>query len=394
MKEFRVGIISLYHHNYNYGGLLQAYALQLILKKNGYNAKQISFDRSQSCSPIAEKVIRRSFIQSLEYVLLGCCRRAHKIIFSIFCASEISNTTNYINQRKELMEVFASSIDHTEVFGNNIKDTNNLFDAFICGSDQIWNPLYTRSAFFLDFVEKGKLKIAYAASIGQDKLSELQSTYIARKIDSFDAVSVREETARILLEKSSKQTAQVVLDPTLLLTTNEWTNSAREYSIDREYLFVYFLGNNKDIRKIAKHFAVQNKLTIVTIPHARGRYYSADFHFGDICIYDADPLQFTSLIRNAKYILTDSFHACVFSVLFKKQFVAFEPFYADKRKKMTSRIYDFLQLLSLDSQLISTDDYWQRKTIPFAEYSIENDQILDKARRESLDFLLHTLDKY
>ena len=221
-----------------------------------------------------------------------------------------------------------------------IRKALTQYDAFITGSDQVWNPIWYFPPFFLDFVPANMPKLSYAASIGQSQLpAAIRQRYQAHLKD-FIGVSVREEDAVTLLGGK----AQWVLDPTMLLTKEQWLEVTEPSPIEAPYAFCYFLGNDLEMRNAAAAYAKAKGLTLVTIPNATGLRHSNDENFGQIRLPDPSPEAFLGLIQKADMIFTDSFHATVFSLIFGRQFATFP-----RVGHGSSRITTLLQLFDAQS---------------------------------------------
>lgn len=307
-----VGIISLYYKNHNYGGLLQAYALTSYLNSHGVDCEQISWDFMDG--------LKRYRNETTSYKSKSIGQIAKKSIITLI---EHANKKNQ-SKRMIAFERFEDIIPHSSklYMRNNIEESITEYDCFITGSDQVWNMSRYNPEQFLHFVPTSKVKLSYAASMPDLKLTEDQRKIICEHLKTFDAVSVREKITAEKLNKWSEKKIEWVLDPTLLLTALEWDKVARPYEINDDYIFCYFLGGRKDIRHIAETFAKETGLKIATFSHL-GCTNVSDVKFGDYKIYDAAPNEFLSLIKNAKYVLTDSFHATVFSYIFKTKFFVF-----------------------------------------------------------------------
>lgn len=306
----RVGIISLYYKNHNYGGLLQAYALTNYLNSHGVDCEQISWDFMDG--------LKRDRNETTSY-------KSIKQIVKTFIISLIEHA-NKKNQSKRVIafEQFENMIPHSEkkYTRDNIEESIAEYDCFITGSDQVWNMTRYNPEQFLQFVPSSKAKLSYAASMPDLKLTENQKRIVCEHLKTFDAVSVRENITASKLSEWLGKKVEWVLDPTFLLTAFEWEKVARPYEIKDDYIFCYFLGGRKDIRHIAEEFAKEIGFKIATFSHL-GCTNVSDVRFGDYKIYDAAPDEFLSLIKNAKYVLTDSFHATIFSYIFKTKFFVF-----------------------------------------------------------------------
>ena len=181
-----------------------------------------------------------------------------------------------------------------------------------------------------------------------------------------------------------------MLDPTLLLSIEDWEKIREDVSIDGKYVFCYFLGNNKKSRILARTFARDKGLSLVTIPHATGDVELSDLGFGDKQLYDISPQQFLSLIKNAEYIFTDSFHAVVFSYLYKRQYFVF---HRTRDGAMSTRIQSITELLGSQDHFCNQEE---RETLsylkrtPAIDYSEEN-KAFEKEKSFSIQFLQNYL---
>lgn len=311
-----VGILTHFYKTHNYGGSLQSYALCEFLRELGADAEQISYVMNSSRPPAKKITIgkaKKAFhpVKLCRYLLL----RAGSFFFR-----------KGIAQRKKAVEHFNNTKSrHSEqVYTADILNTCTYYDTYIVGSDQVWNPDWYEMAFFLDFVPEGKRKFSYAASLGKKQLTTEQQEVFREKLADFAAVSVREQDAIGLLQELSPVPVVQTLDPTLLLTREQWDEVSSERLIPKKYIFTYFLGADINQRKVATAFAKKKGLPIVTLPFLEGSFRTSDVFFGDKKLYDVSPADFISLIKHAEYVLTDSFHACVFSSIYQKEHFAFQ----------------------------------------------------------------------
>ena len=171
-------------------------------------------------------------------------------------------------------------------------------------------------------------------------------------LSKLDAISVRERRSVPVLKQITDREISVVADPVLLLTKMEWIQFANTKNINGKYILCYLLGDSIMQRIAVKKLARKLQLPIVTFPHILGNVVrKCDLFFGDIRNYEG-PREFLGLIENAEIIITDSFHACVFSMIFQRPFAVFERDKADTTGNMNSRIYDFLEEYHLERQLV------------------------------------------
>lgn len=382
-----IGIITLYYNNANYGGLLQSYALVRAMNKIGMSARQISFDRSSDKNPLLISRIDRMKSDPLSFTEDVIKNRIRKFEYSFLWKRKQSEISHFLDKRNKAFKKFEKSIPHTKVISkNDLINLNLEFDAFICGSDQIWNPSMLREAYLLTFAADDKLKIAYAASFGRDVLKEADIQYISQKLKNFTAISVREELAGNILEKVVEKPVYWVLDPTLLLERDDWDRISEPYSVSEPYVLTYFLGDNEKQRKVIKKFARDNNLKLLGFPHILGEFCQADKGYADEELYNVSPSQFIYLIAHAKYIATDSFHACVFSIIYRKNFVAFNRQIKRTGEQMSSRIISLLKIVNLSDCLVSEDAFTGIK-----EVSYGNLEGLENMKKQSYDFLRDAL---
>lgn len=287
-----------------------------------------------------------------------------------------------MEKRRKRIDIFRKTYYVPIVHAKDIRFSD--YDAVICGSDQIWNPSWARRRLFLEFVPEEINKVIYGASLGVEKMTPSQMEMFKPRIERLQHVSVREYSAKHLLECFIENTEiKVVLDPTLLLSSEEWQKIAENTLHDR-YILTYFLGEYADKTEYIKKIAAKLGLKIINIPFASGEKIDKVM-FGDIKIIDADPGEFIGLIKGADYVLTDSFHACVFSILFKVNFYVFK---RDGKDSMMGRIDTLLHHFHLPDRVIDTKFDIQKMSV--IDYS-NTDILQEELRKESLDFLLKSI---
>ncbi len=394
----KIGIITHYYKSVNYGGNLQAYALCKALSSMGYDAEQICF--------IVTKLRKDNFFKRLKRML---SRGLFRFFSNLFVHVKLKfralihkkrdhdvDVKYQVSLRKrEAFEYFNSKmIPHSEnvYYADTIQECVDNYDVFITGSDQVWNLRSYTPAYFLNFIPSGKKKISYAASVSLDSLSKHEQEIIREHIRDFSAISVREKNALDLIAPLTEKSVHFVLDPTLLISAEEWDEISTECNIDGDYVFCYFLsGQNEKSRELARMFSNEKGLKIVNIQHAGVGIHMCDVNFGDVQLFDATPQQWLSLIKNAKYVFTDSFHAVVFAQLFKTQYFVFN---RDSNGYMNSRIYSICELFSTPERFCTADrenlDYLLN--VPDLVFDKEN-QLLEDLRRSSKQFLIKSLEE-
>lgn len=388
----RVGIITHYYNNENMGGLLQAYAMVEIVKKLGYHAEQICYDR-EKLDPQGRKLQRRlRIVRLLESGPGNLLRMAASLYKRQVGKGKTGNIRKELQIQKEKFKEFESAIQHSELiyYAEGIEQTNQLYDIFICGSDQIWNPHWmAHSAYYLTFAEKEKRKISYAASMGKNCVTRVEEKILKERLMKLDAVSVREESLKRLIEEEMDLKCVKAADPTLILDADQWRRIARVYSVEKQYLFCYFLGDCSWQRKLAVSLAKEQKLEVVSLSYIQNTVRKSDRCLTGIKCYDAGPGEFVSLIEHAQYVLSDSFHAIAFSLNFHKQLIAFNRDGLSGKHTMNSRIHDLLEDFGLLEYLVEKPSDLE-KAMEAIEYS-KVDKIMAEMRTVSLNWLREAL---
>lgn len=318
----KIGVVTFWGTKDNYGQVLQCYALQKVLNKLGHKALLIKYD---ILDYERERVAaRRSLISHVKDIL-------RRTLFKI---------ENILHDRrfKEFYKKYIMSVGPYSIV--EIRKKTLDFDVLIAGSDQIWSM--DCPFLFLDF-GKGIKKIAYAVSFGG---SEFPKDFLERVrpwVNEFSHISVREETGISICKQLKRDDAVCFPDPTLLLTSEEYDdlipyNDSIEY---QDYILVYWLSNPAaiSVREI-RAFAKRKKLNIVYVT-GQGKL--------DFCkkSYPTIP-EWLALIKNATYVITNSFHGCVFSIMMKKNFLVIP--LIGKYARMNGRIDMLLNKYNLKSR--------------------------------------------
>ena len=350
----KIGIITYYYNSRNYGGLLQSYALEHYLIDLGYDAKQICVSYIKRDKSIQKKRLKSIFEEEgFINLVIRIFKNIIKRINNIFnrTLGKIFNADSHINSREESVKHFRDDlILHTDdIYDQSTINNCKEFDVYICGSDQVWRGINRyddlNPAYWLTFVESNKSKISYAASISLPNIPRGAELKVKKALLDFDAISVREKSDKEILQKILDRSVDWVVDPTMLLSKKEW-NKLCVYNKYKEqnYIFAYFLGGNTGIRKWVMKFAKKNDLQVITIPYLLDTFRISDVRFGDIRLSSVSPQLWLTLIKDAKYVFTDSFHGTVFSLLFHKQFFTFCRDSNKSKSSGNSRIYSLFSM--------------------------------------------------
>lgn len=353
------------HAPSNYGSLLQSMATITILERLGCRCEIIDYIRKDE--------------QGLKAILAALNNKKgwngnfiKKMLFIFFRYPE-----EKIAERKfEKMRLQFLKLTRRCA---TIKELSTLTaDVFMTGSDQVWGPTIDGKydeAYFLSFVRNAP-KVAFAASFGRTDFND--SILLAYKslLSTYKAIAVRENTAVDLLKQMGIPCAGQVLDPTLLLTGDEWSKFInRKNSLPQCYVLVYQLHNNPTLNEYAKNFAAH-----VGLPFYRVSPTFHQFRRGGRFIYLPDLGEFLSAIKNCSYFITDSFHGTAFALNFNKQFIEILP-----NNKTGSRNQSILKLTGLENRIVTDfDDFSISER--FIDFSKVN-QILEYERNKSLDIL-------
>lgn len=376
----KTGILTLYYNNMNYGGLLQAFALPFVIQKRiGIPAEQIRYSQQNTDTGLCTSKSKKS----LSIYQLG---------INFFSAL----TSNKRSIRKESFLEFMNDIPHNRnIYSHEtIQQCNSNYEMFICGGDQIWNGEMVGEhldVYTLQFVNQGLKKIAYSPSVAISHMSKQVEDCLGKGLLGIDRISVREKRSLDILKRLSDKKIEVVVDPVLLLNKSEWLEQSRPAKINGKYILCYLLGDSITQRKAVEIISKRLKLRIVTFPHILlNNVRKCDLFFGDIKDYTSGPRQFLDLINNAEFVITDSFHACVFSMIFETPFIVFERNKPNEKGNMNSRIYDFLEEYHLENQLVNVEKAMNLSRIPEVDYSFANEHWFHR-RNDSIEYLTRAL---
>ncbi len=313
MKKEKIGIITLYYNSLNYGGIAQAYALNKYFENLGYDSEMISYQ-------VVGKKDKKKY-KLFEFII-----KAIKKVYDRVVIGTIENIIGkkykpLLKIRAERISQFRDAIPHSSLYDlNNISNCEKKYEIFVTGSDQSWKPALVDDALLFNFVkDKNKKIFSYSSSIAVNYVDDKYIEFMKKSLGKYNAISVRETQAKELLKPATAKKIEVVVDPTQLLNVHEWNSITSNRLIEDEYVFCYMLGESKKIRKEIVEFSKKERLKLVTIPFIKdGNKYEfklSDYKFGDIQEFNIGFEDFLSLVKNAKYVLTDSFHAISFSFL-------------------------------------------------------------------------------
>lgn len=350
-KVKKVALVICYFQH-NYGSQLQALATQMICDKLGVENETIRIDGLQ---PEINKAKYRYFLSRIGDV--NTVKDKMATVRKLIAKRMNGGYRNNLAVRDAIFSEFAEKkFRLSRLYASKVELSNcaHEYSTFIVGSDQLWLPSNIAADYYtLNFVPDSVNKVAYATSFGVSKLPKSQAEAAKKFLPRIDFIFVREISGKNLINELTGMEVPVVCDPTLLFDREEWNVLApQKRRVVEPYVLCYFLGNNPQHRDWAKRLAEDTGCKIVQLPNL-DEYIKSDNGFADYPLYDVSPLDFVSLVRDANYVLTDSFHCTVFSALFCKTFFSFRRYSNDSAVSTNSRLYSLLDSLGLSDRLLT-----------------------------------------
>ena len=359
----------------NYGGLLQTYALQEILKRMG-------------CEPW---IIQREKMGGEVTVLM---QKAKEIIWHLIGREYVAYNANLLAYLQQYTDKFVER--HIYPKTSKINSTHKLktvvselgIKGYIVGSDQVWRPSYSPciTNYFLDFVNSQEdiKRIAYAASFGTDvwEFSKSKGLKCAKLAKMFDAISVREYSGIEMCNRYLGVHAVQVLDPAMLLESTDYVKIVREAgeSQSRGNLFYYFLDKTQEKENVVSHFASMLSLIPFSTMPTKISTYENLRKCPEECVYPPVTKWLRSFM-DAEMVITDSFHGCVFSIIFNKPF-----WVIGNHQRGMVRFYSLLELFGLEDRLIDIEQIHDIESSTMINWSCVNARMID-LKIKSLEFI-------
>jgi len=357
----------------NYGSVLQGYATQEVIKKIGHDVELINYYPERMhmhamLKRLKEKTpkLKKSFIlRNIARVVILPSYIKRFFVFKKFVKKHIHMTQKQYSNLEELM-----------------KDVPEA-DIYCTGSDQVWNSKWNEGidkCLFLEFVPKDKKKISYSASFGKAKLDDEEKEETKKLLEKYEFLAMREKSGVEILQDLGIQEGIQVLDPTLLLTKQEWeTLISNKYS-HKKYIFMYNINRNKKLDKYAKEFSKRKGLPLIYVSYN----YHECFKYGHLkCNPSVE--DFLSLIANAEYVLTDSFHCTAYSINFNKNLLVAYP------DRFSTRLASIVELTGVTDRVINDYEDFSicDREIDF-EYA---NKILEEEREKSIEYLKKAIEE-
>ncbi len=368
----KAGIVT-FASAHNYGALLQAYAMQRYLENLGIEAHIINYRPKE-----IDNVYKLYRIKKTKNF-------PKKVIMKISKVIKIETKEKW---RKEKYINFERFIDHTLKTTRPYNKLGQIqasyldYDILIAGSDQIWNTDLTKGfkpAYFLEFGKKDAIRIAYAASLGRNDIDKKYILFYKRYLKNFDYISVREKSMISIFNDLTDKEVVQVLDPTLLLNKKDYNQLKKESKYkDKEYIYVHFIGKDSKLIEIADK--VSTELNIPILHNFANKIFKneLDYH------YNESPEKIIDVVKNAKMVITNSFHLTVLSIIYNKKFITIP------HAKRPERMKNLLEMLDLEDHLIED----VRIMPDLKELEIDYDKVekkLENERKKSVEFLQKAL---
>lgn len=370
----------------NYGAVLQAFALCSQLRRWGYDAEIINYEYNTGSSIVsADYKVNRSIGSILKYVLSKDSSFWEKVQYRL--ARKKRNETRTLFQQF-VTENVPIDLSNPKTFDSLREETEH--DCLICGSDQVWNPLIHANrndpGFFLNFGKKEAKRIAYAPSFGVSKIPKSCEESLGKYLNNINYISVRETTGADIIKKTCGIDVPVLLDPTMMADPEIWDRfHNKPVDVSNHYIFVYRFGSLPFTEKMVETIRKKSSLPMIELPVSMDAYSAKTSLY-----YKAGPAEFVSLIKNADLVLTDSFHATVFSIMNHTPFYTFPRQGKSESGNMNNRMENLLDSMNLRDRFLSPDN---EKKISFSPMDFSGaDSIIKVRRNESQRFLLNALE--
>lgn len=337
-----IGILTFYWAD-DYGALLQSYALKTYLNKY----------QKAVLIPYVPKALRSRYClledNTDTSLMRSCYKKAKRILSRTFFNELIVKCKMSRFRAKYLINTY-QRLDNSEDICKFRKDIGT----YVIGSDQVWNPEITdgfQEGYFCTFRQWRKeisRYVAYAVSIGTERLNEQYDQAFSKLLVNFDAISLREPSAVLYVESLCDKTLDVVLDPVFLLEREEWelllrTGGKVKY---REYIAVYYTEYNQVMSEYLKELEKYTGLNVLILkPQTEEIYYWTD---NQVYATSCGPIEFLELVNHANYVVTNSLHGVALSIIFHKKFAVFQ------HSVRNARLLDLLQLVQLESRIVGT----------------------------------------
>ncbi|MEW9950861.1 polysaccharide pyruvyl transferase family protein [Clostridium butyricum] len=358
----KIGIVTFHFVN-NFGGALQTYALSEVVSELN-KEKTIIVD------------YRHWFIRFTDFVRIFPITKNLKELLS-----GLGTFKERLDRNKKFKNFSRDYLLMSPMYSSYKKLKKDIpeCDKFICGSDQIWNPIITLGmapAYYLGFVKERDKKISYAASFGVSQVNDKYHESISKYLNKFKAISVRESEGVDLVKKISNRDAECLIDPTFLLPKEKWIEISESPKFKDPYILIYMMQKNDSVYEYAKKIKEILNIKVVDI----SRYgYKPDFV--DEVFIDIGPREFVGLFNKASYVCTNSFHGLAFSLILEKKFFIVPSTRFNSRIENLSKLFELNLTNNIDKSVVESESYNKDRVR----------EIIDQQRKKSIAFLKKNL---
>lgn len=390
----KIGIIN-FHFAHNFGAILECVALQNYIKSMGHEACVINYRpeymvQSYAVYPNPIKYAKRANRDFADRSFLYRCYRMFRRFIQALTRYKDVETRKKRNIAYE--SFIKKNINLTKLY-KTLKDLQECppeCDIYISGSDQIWNPYVTNGgldrAYFLDFGKADIKRVAYAVSPSQLEVGKYKEELI-ELLGKYDSISLREKQYQHEINRLTGKKIDVCIDPTLLLVASDYTNMEETLAqCPEEYILVYGFIDREDPDTLKQ--CINYLRNVTNLPVIDISYFQMDIPFKHSYIKAVSPGQFLTYIKNAKYIVTNSFHGTAFSLIYHKDFWSVE------RKSTASRMHELMVNVGLSERLVSGFNENDMKKC--LEHRIDYSSIDDEIKKmaiNSANYLAESISK-
>ena len=352
----------------NYGSVLQTYATEQLFRKLGCEVETLNYIQNGLQLDSVSKIIRNGGP--------GWKIKCKQLVLHLI-------QPKHGNARKKVMEDFRKKYlhltKHKYLSTDELKSDVPTADIYCTGSDQTWNTTLhgVSDVYFLTFAPAGKKRIAFSASFGVSSLPQKDQEAVKKRLANYTAISVREESGLAILKELGVDNAQWVLDPTLAVMPDCWYDMAADRMIDKEYIFVYQLNTSETFADYVNKFSKSKGLDVFYVKSRKEKSLQGTY------IECPTPEMLLSYFRYSSYVITDSFHATVFSLIFHREFLIIYP------PHFPTRLESLLCMIGLE----------KRHVADFTRFDYDNEhidyekvgQIIELKQKETLGFLKNAI---
>lgn len=373
--------ISTWHTGDNAGTFFQLYGLYSYIQSRGHHVEVIDYVMTDS-----DDMLPRGFYYYFSQFIPLLKKKLHIRKYRITYANATKNYLEELKLRDAKFTKAYSKLCITKQISTeaDFQQLNSLFDVFVIGSDQVWNPAMLNKRYLLDYVASGKIKASYAPSVGSACVMKYQLKMFKKYLADFNFISTREKLLADTLNKELLQDVKHVLDPSMLIDKEKYAQIAYlpEQFVPNTYLLCYFMPRHDKQKEQIRQYAKDHNLKIVVMSHLAKDY---DFTGADIYV-EAGPEEFIGLISNAAAVFTSSFHCTIFSILFNRNLFVFQQQAISKSADINQRYLEQLQTYGMSHRYIPWMADITNENLKDIDYDMA-DKIFNERRDESMRFL-------